>query len=226
MEMPGEDTKPEAYLPKSAYTTSRVAADTKAAGHEKALEGCHTQLKQALRDREDLKEKIEKKKAALDAADTECDDGIRGFELGLYALVKKNRDAPKYRRYFLRGLREVTEADSRTEEPERVGQMLVAMEEDKNDADMGPLVAVWNPKLTASRTTVLEADEALDTLEKELAYLEEKTIPSLMATWRKEYKALEGALTTVFADEPKKVERFFKPFRKPRKDKKQPPPGG
>jgi hypothetical protein len=54
MEMPSEDTKPEAYLPKSAYTTARVAADTKAAGLEKGLDTTHAQLKQALRDREDL----------------------------------------------------------------------------------------------------------------------------------------------------------------------------
>jgi hypothetical protein len=222
MEMPGEDTPAEAYLSKSAYTIARVAADPKVAALEKGVETSHAQLKKALRDREDLQESVQRKMAVLDAADTGCDDDIGGFELGLLGLVQKNREAPKYRRYFAYGLREVTTAEPRQEEPELVRQMLIAMDEDKADSDLGPLVAVWSPKLTASRNKVIAADEDLTTLEKDLAFLTDKTIPSLMAAWRTEYKKLEGALTTAYADNPKKVDRFFKPFRKRRKDKKQP----
>lgn len=220
MEMPGEDTSPKAYPSKSAYTVSRVAADPKAAGLEKGLQAAHVEIKKALREQEDLEEEVQKKSAILDARDNDCDEDIGGFELGLLAVVNRNREAPKYRRYFPEGLREVTTAEPREEEPEIVGQMLKAMAEDQGDPELGPLVAIWLPKLTASRAKVIAASEELGVVETQLTFLNEKTLPALMATWRTEYKTLEGQLTTVYASNPKKVDRFFKPFRKPRKGKK------
>lgn len=214
MEMPHEDTPAEAYLPKSSYTTARVAADPKTAGLEKPLEEKHELLKKAIRDGEDLRETEQKKSAVLDARDNDCDEDIEAYQLGLMAAVKKNLGSPKYTRYFKGGLREVTQAEPRQEEPELVGQMLAAMDEDKKDPEIGSAVVTFLPKLTASRDKVLEADKDLSTVEKELAFLEDKTIPALMAAWREEYKKLEGALTTVYPSDAKKVDRFFKPFRK------------
>lgn len=220
MEMPPEDTPPEAYLPRSAYTISRVAADPKTAGLEKPLEAIHVDLKKILREREDFEEEAEKKSAVVDARDSELDEDVGGFELSLLALVTKNREDPRYRRYFPEGLREVTTAEARKEEPELVGDMLDSMTEDMNDPELGSLVATWAPKLSNSRSRVLAASETLAITEKELALLNDKRIPALMAAWRTEYKKLEGQLTAVYASNPKKVARFFKPFRKRNKSKK------
>jgi hypothetical protein len=222
MDMPTEDTPAAAYLAKSAYTVSRVAVDKQAKGLEQGLENAHVQLKKSLRDKEDLEEVEQKKTAVLDAGDSDCDDHIESFELGLLAVVKKDRADDRYRRYIKVGLRDITTAEPRKEEPKLVGQMLEAMAEDaaKADAELAPLLAASMPKLTASREQVVKADEQLTTTETELAFLEDMTIPSLMATWRAEYKKLEGALTTVYPTNAKKVDRFFKPFRKPRRTKK------
>ncbi|MRG90993.1 hypothetical protein [Polyangium spumosum] len=220
MEMPGEDTSPKAYPPKSAYSISRAAADPKTAGLEKDLEAAHVDLKKALREQEDLEEQVQRKSAILDVCDEYLDDDIGGFQLGLLTIVDKNREAPKYLRYFPKGLREVTTAEPRKEEPEIVEQMLEAMVEDQADPELGPLVTTWMPKLSASRAKVLAASEDLTISEKQLAFLNEKTLPALMAAWRTAYKTLEGKLTAVYASNPKKVDRFFKPFRKPRKSKK------
>ncbi|MDI1445659.1 hypothetical protein [Polyangium sp. 6x1] len=221
MDMPTQDTPPEGYLPKSAYATGRVAADKKAAGLEAALLAVHDELKKTLRERDDLEEERQRKSAVLDARDGDCDADVENFELQLLGAVRKNREHPKYRRYFKTGLRDVTTAEPRKEEPEQVGQMLEAMAEDKNDPEIGEVVASWEPKLTASRANVVTADAALTETEKALDFLEEKRIPALMAAWREEYKKLEGALTTVYASNPKMVDRFFKPFRKRRKDTKK-----
>ncbi|WP_136931493.1 hypothetical protein [Polyangium fumosum] len=219
--MPTQDTPPEGYLPKSAYATGRVAADKKTAGLEAPLLVVHGDLKTALRERDDLEEERQRKSAILDARDGDCDADVEGFELQLLGAVRKNREHPKYRRYFKTGLRDVTTAEPRKEEPEQVAQMLDAMAEDKDDPEIGEIVTSWEPKLTASRANVVAADADLSETEKALAFLNEKRIPALMAAWREAYKKLEGVLTTVYASTPKMVDRFFKPFRKRRKDTKQ-----
>jgi len=140
--------------------------------------------------------------------------------LQLLGAVKKNRDNPQYRRYFKDGLRAVTMAEPRKEEPELVADILGCMAEDKNDPEIGEVVTAWLPKLTASRAKVVAADEALSLVEKALANLEDKKIPALMATWREEYKKLEGALLTIYPTNPKRVRRFFIAFRRSRKPAK------
>lgn len=215
MEMPTEDTAPEAYLPRSAYTVARVAADRKTKGNEKDLAKVHKDLKEALRKWDDLAEEVQGKSAVFDAADLDCDDTIRTYELGLYGVVEKNRDDPRYRRYFPNGLREVTEAEPRKEEPARVGQILDAMEEDKSkpELELEPLILQHQSKIAAARDAVVLAEENLAKSEKTLAYLSDVTIPTLMAEWRKRYKELEGMLTKVFATNTRRVDRFFKQFR-------------
>ncbi|MBK9260318.1 MAG: hypothetical protein IPM54_10825 [Polyangiaceae bacterium] len=131
--------------------------------------------------------------------------------------VKKNRDNPKYKRYFADGLRAVTAAESREEEPKIVADILESMAEDENDPEIGAVVTQWKSKLAAARAKVIATVESLETTEKAIAYIKDKKLPVLMATWREEYKKLEGALLTVYASNPKRVARFFKPFRKNRK---------
>jgi len=220
MDMPTTETPPEAYLPRSAYTIARVAANPKTAGQEAGLEAVHTNLRAALRERDDLLEQEQKKAAVHDVADDDVDDDIEGYELHLLGAVKKNREAPKYRRYFKDGLRAITMAEPRKEEPELVADMLVCMAEDKNDPEIGEVVTSWLPKLTASRLKVVAADDALTAIEKALANLEEKKIPALMAAWREEYKKLEGTLVTIYPSNPKRVSRCFKAFLKNRKASK------
>ncbi len=224
MEMPGEDTPPNAYLPRSAYTIARVAAEPMTKGLESALETAHGALQQALRNGEDLEYEEQKKTAVLDAKDEHNDDEIEGFELALLAHVKKNRNDPQYLRYFRNGLRDITTADPRKEGRERIEQMLETMDKDETDATLGPVVAIWAPKIKTSLNDVSAADKSLTETEKTLAFLNEKTIPALMATWRNEYKKLEGALTGVYASNPKKVGRFFKAFRKRQKNNKKAEP--
>lgn len=221
MEMPTEDTPAEAYLPRSGYTLARVAADPKAAGLEKGLAAVHADLKAKLRERDDAEEEAQNKSAVLDARDSDCDDDIEGFELHLLGAVKKERNHPKYQRYFKGGLREVTTAEPRKAEPAIVGEILKAMAEDKDDPEIGEAVGAWTAKLTASRALVTSADEELGAIEATLTHLDEKVIPALMAKWREEYKKLEGALLGVYASTPKRVDRFFKPFRKRRKEAKK-----
>jgi len=221
MEMPGEDTPATAYLPRSTYTIARVAADPHTKGLESSLESAHVALQQALRQGEDLEYDEQKKTAVLDAKDEHNDDEIEGFELALLAHVKKNRNDPQYIRYFANGLRDITTADPRKEGRDQIEQMLETMTKDETDPSLGPLVAIWAPKIKASHDQVITADESLTETEKALAFLNEKTIPALMATWRSEYKKLEGALTGVYASNPKKVARFFKPFRRRQKTSKK-----
>lgn len=217
MDMPTADTPADAYLPRSAYTVARVSADAKAAGHEQALQTVHSSLKAMVRERDDLTEDVQKKSALFDAADDACDTEVEGFELHLLAAVGKNRDHIKYKRYFSEGLRAITTAEPRAEEPDLIKDMLGLMVEDENDGDIGAIVKQWRPKLSASRDKVVAADEALTTAEKALTQLKEVRLPGLMAMWREEYKKLEGALLTVYPTDPKRVARCFKPFRKHRK---------
>ncbi|MBK9260313.1 MAG: hypothetical protein IPM54_10800 [Polyangiaceae bacterium] len=157
MEMPMADTSADAYLPKSTYTVSRVAADPKTAG----LEAVHTSIKTTLRERDDLEEQAQKKAALLDADDEACDDIVEEFELHLLGAVKKNRDNLKYKRYFADGLRAVTAAESREEEPKIVADILESMAEDENDPEIGAVVTQWKSKLAAARAKVIAMVESL-----------------------------------------------------------------
>jgi hypothetical protein len=220
MDMPSADTSPEAYLPRSAYTIARVAADPDTAGLEKNLAAKHADLKAALREREDVLEQLQKDAALLDVGDGHCDAAVEGFELHLLGIVKKDREHLTYRRYFNNSLRDVTKAEPRKEEPEIIADLLDAMNDDKDDEEVAPAVAQWQPKLAAARAKVMAADEALTITEKTLAQLNDHTLPALMAAWCDEYKKLEDALTAVFVSNPKAVGRFFKAFRKSRKASK------
>jgi hypothetical protein len=215
MDMPTDDTPAQAYLPRSAYTVPRVAADAKTKGNEKDLAKAHKNLKDSLRAQEDQLEDVQAKAAIFDSADTAEDDAIKNFELGLYGLVEKNRDDPRYQRYFAGGLREVTEAEPRKEEPKLVGQILSAMDEDKlkPELELVPLIDLHQPKIAAALDAVVTTEADLAKSEKALAYLQDMTIPANMAEWRKQYKKLDGVLTAIFATNPKRAERYFKPFR-------------
>jgi hypothetical protein len=47
------------------------------------------------------------------------------------------------------------------------------------------------------------------------------TVPALIVEWKAEYKKLEAALTSAWPLDSERVQRCFKPFRKPRKKAKK-----
>ncbi|APR79330.1 Hypothetical protein A7982_04677 [Minicystis rosea] len=222
MERAREETSAESRLKRSAFTTAGVGADDDVAGREQGLATIHATVKKAVRSRDDLAEEVQKKEAILTVKDRACDATIEDFELRLLALVRKDRNDPRYRRYFPAGLRSITQADMRDEEPDMVADMLKSMAEDAADPLIGALVSEARPKLSAKLADVETADAALTALEKDLAYLEEKTLPALLATWDDEYKKLHGVLVTAFPRDPARVESYFKPFRKSRAKAKKP----
>lgn len=217
MDMPTEDTPARAYLPRSAYTIARVAAHPKTAGLENGLRAAHGNLKTALRQFEDLEEQEEEKSALFDVADEVCDDDVAGFELHLLAAVKKNRDNVKYARYFKNGLRSVTQAEARDEEPDMVETIVNNLANDTSDAEIGSVATQWQGKLATSLGHVVTAERNLGAAEDSREQAKQTTIPALMAAWREEYKKLEGALINAYPNDPKRIARFFKPFRKNRK---------
>lgn len=217
MDMPTEDTPARAYLPRSAYTIARVAANPKTAGLESGLRTAHGNLKNALRQFEDLEEQEEEKSALFDFADEVCDVDVEGFELHLLAAVNKNRDHVKYARYFKNGLRSVTQAEARDEEPALVETIVHNLANDSQDAEIGAVATQWQSKLVASRDHVVSAEKNLGLAEDASEQAKQTTIPALMAAWREEYKKMEGTLINAYPNDPKRVTRFFKPFRKTRK---------
>ena len=56
VQKPDEDTTPDDYRKRSAFTCAAVYADESVRGQESALRACHIALKAAIRSREDMLE--------------------------------------------------------------------------------------------------------------------------------------------------------------------------
>jgi len=216
MERPRDDTPDIDLIEHSAFTIAAVGADDDVAGQEQGLAGAHAALKQSVRDAEDQHEERLKRRAVLMVKDRRLDGVVRDFELGLFALVKKHREDPLYRRYFPHGLRDVTEAEPRVAEPARVDAMIQAMGEDAGKPGIGPLAQEYAPRLQAAVDEVRAAAKDLAGVEAKLSYLRTTTIPGLRASWVDEYVKLHGALKVAMPREPQRLEAFFLPFRKER----------
>jgi hypothetical protein len=217
MERPREDTSPDDLLGHSAFTVAGVAADPAVSGQEQGLKAAHDALKKGVRAREDSSEEKLQRRAVLVVRDRFCDAPVKEFEVRLYALVNKNRSDALYRRYFPNGLRDITEAEMRKTEPEMVDQMITAMKEDAAKPDIGPLATEMAPKVQTAVDDVRLAEKALTSVETDLAYMHDKTIPALRATWEDEYVKLYGAMKIAFPRDAHRVETFFLPFRKDKK---------
>jgi hypothetical protein len=217
MEKPTEDTTPGACLKRSAFTCSAVAADPQIAGQEQGLQAAHDLLKQGVRDHEDLLETVQKQLAILVGLDRQCDAVVKAFELQLYGAVNKNRKDPLYVRYFPFGLRDVTEADMRTEEPVKVEEIIKALAEDAGKPVIGALATDFLPKLTAALAAVEGGDTKLTAAEQDAAYAVSKTLPGLVVDWTGAYVKLHGAIEAAFPYDAPRVESYFQPFRKTRK---------
>jgi hypothetical protein len=224
MDKPTKDTPSEAYLEHSAFTTAAVAADPEVAGLEADLGVQHVDLKQQTRAREDGRETVQRRRAVLVQKDRRCDGVVRSFELRLFDFVNKKRTDPDYVRYFADGLREVTEANMRTAEPQKVKTIIKSLGEDAAKPGLDALSAELKPQLEAAVIEVEAAEKALSEIESDVAYLNDKTIPAIEAKWTDEYVKLHGALKVRFPRDPARVESYFYPFKKERK--KSDPSGG
>lgn len=214
MQKPTKDTPTADYVDHSAFTTAAVAADPDVAGLEADLLAQHVALKQDLRLLEDLEEEKQRRRAVLVVKDRRLDSATGRFELRLYGLVDKKRDDPLYRRYFPKGLRDVTAANMRTKEPEKVGIIIQSLEEDAQKPGIGDLSTELRPQLVTAHAEVVTAAAALTTIEGQIAYLSDKTIPDHEALWTDEYVKLHAALKARFPRDAARVESYFEPFRK------------
>lgn len=219
MDNPREDTPTEQFRPRGAFTCSAVRADPETQGMEGAFAAVHVELKAKHRMQEDLEETVQEHEAVISGCDRILDRLVRSFELRLLDLCGKNRDDARYRRYFLNGLRAVTEANAREVEPKMVRDIVKALDEDQHKPGFEPLHAEYFAKLLGAVEAVELADAACTKVEEDLAFLKEKTIPEVKRRWIEERIKLHAELTKMFPNDPARVESYFSRFAKPRKKK-------
>lgn len=217
MEKPTVDVPVHSYREHGAFTTAAVAADPEVAGLEQGLSGAHLILKQEQRAFEDQEEEVQRKTAHFKYKDGNCDDTLRSFELRLYDLVKKDRDDPRYRRYFKTNLRAVTEAEPRKTEPAMVAAMIVSLIEDEQSPSMGAIAQEFRPRFEAALAEVQAGEQALTAAEAIMVHLRDQKIPAAKVTWIDEYVKLHAAIRAVFPRDAARVESYFVRFRKDRK---------
>ncbi len=217
MERPRDDTTNRDLLDHGATTSASIAADDLTKGLEQSFEAANLALKLGNRALEDKNEEVLKKQAIFIVKDKGLDRDINEFEARLYVLAGKKRDSEMYRRYFKNGLREVTQAEPRVEEPAIVSLMIKALKEDESKPMIGPLALEMGPRIQASLDKVVAAGTVLQAVEEEADFLDEKTVPQLRAKWIEAYVKLHSAVKGVFHDDSNRAESFFRPFRKARK---------
>ena len=219
MDNPKEDTSVEQFIPRGAFTIAAVRADPETNGLEVTFATVQGQLKAKARQVEDLEETLEEAEAVIIVKDRAADKLVRSFDLRLLDVVNKNREDPRYRRYFPDGLRAVTEADARTVEPKMVNDLIKTLDEDRTKAGFTELHADYHDRMQAAVTAVEAADTACAQLETQWSFEKDKTLVELRDRWIEERKKLHAELTKRFPSDPGRVESYFKRFAKPRKKK-------
>lgn len=219
MDNPNEDTPTKHYFPRGTYTISIFRADPETAGMEASFAAVQQELKTKHRESEDLEEAVEEHDAVIIVRDRAVDGIVRSFELRVLDLVGKNREDPRYRRYFPQGLRAVTEADARRVEPKLVRDIVKTLDEDKAKPGFEPLHTEYRDKLLAGVEAVEEADAACALVEEKLAFLQDKVLEETKVRWVEERKKLYAELSKKYPHDPARVESYFARFAKPRKKK-------
>ena len=146
MDNPHDNTSVEHFLTHGAFTIAAVRADPDTHGLEVTFATVHRQLKTHWRALEDGEETIEEHKAVILICDRAVDKIVRSFELRLLDLVGKDREDPRYPRYFSEGLRAVTEAEPRVVEPKLVQDIIRTLDEDQHKPDFGSLHTEYRDK--------------------------------------------------------------------------------
>lgn len=219
MDNPRDNTSEDQYRDHGIFSIAAVRADPETQGLEVAFAAVHAELMTKTREEQDLEDVLTERKALILVRDHATDRIIRSFDLHLLDLVRKNRDDPRYRRYFKQGLRSVTEADARTAEPKMVRDIITTLDEDKNKPDFAPLHAAFRTKLDTAVEAVEAADAACTQTETQLEFLQNKVLVELKVRWVEERKKLHADLSKMFPHDSARVESYFKRFAKPRAKK-------
>lgn len=219
MDNPHDGIANEHYVTHGAFSIAAVRADPETNGMEAALFAVHIELKTKCRQVDDMEETLQEKQAVIVVRDGAADNVVRSFELRLLDMVGKNRNDPRYRRYFPAGLRAVTEADARKAEPKLVRDIIKTLNEDQDKAGITNLHGEFRNKLQAAVDAVEAADAACSQTEDELAFLKDKVLAEVKLKWIEERKILHAELTKKFPHDPQRVESYFRRFAKPRQKK-------
>jgi hypothetical protein len=217
MDNPREDTADQHYVTHGTFTIAAVRADPETNGMEADFATAHVDLKVKSREFDDLEETLHEQEAVIVVRDRSADKIVRSFELRLLATVEKNRDDPRYRRYFSNGLRAVTEADARTVEPKLIRDIIKTLDEDQSKPGLDVLYSEFRNKFLAAVEAVEAADAACTQTEGQLAFLEDKIIVELKQKWIESRTKLHAQLTLKFPLDAQRVESYFRRFAKPRK---------
>lgn len=221
MDNPHDKTSVEHFLTHGAFTIAAVRADPDTHGLEIPFATVHGQLKTKWRALEDLDETVEEHEAVIVVRDRAADKVVRSFELRLLDVVGKNRDDPRYRRYFPDGLRAVTEADARAVEPKLVQDLIQTLEQDKVKPDFATLHADYQAKLQTALEAVQAADRACTHVETQWTFDRDKVLAELKVQWIEERKKLHADLSKKFPQDAPRVESYFRRFAKARKKKEE-----
>lgn len=220
MDNPRDDTPIEQYRTRGVFTIAAVRADPETSGMEVPFAASHAALMTKEREVQDLQDTVQEHEAIISVRDAATDKLVRSFDLRLLDLVNKNREDPRYRRYFPDGLRAVTEADAREVEPQLVLGIVKTLDEDQGKPDFAPLHAEFRAKLQAAVGAVEFADKASGQAEEQLAFLQNKVLAELKLKWVEERKKLHADLTKKFPHDAARVESYFQRFAKARAKKK------
>jgi hypothetical protein len=217
MEKPRLDDSSDLFRDCGSFTTAAVYADDDVRGLEEDLEKEHKTLKLQVIELGQLEEERQRKLGVFTQKDGNADRVVRSFELRILDLVHKNRADLRYRRYIpAAGLRAITEAEPRQTEPKMIRGILETMEEDASAADLGPIVAEYQPRLEAAVSAVETAAKDVGSVESQIKTLKEKTIPATKARFVDEYVKLHGALRGKFPRDTARVESYFRQITKRR----------
>jgi len=219
MDNPQEATGTDQYRTRGAFTVAAVRSDPETKGLETAFATVHVELKTKSRLIEDLEEAVQEHEALLFVRDASADKIVRSIELRLLDLVNKNREDPRYRRYFPHGLRAITEADARTVEPKLVRDIIKTLDEDQEKAGFDTLHGEFRAKLQSAVEAVEAAVSACSQAEDQLAFTQDKVLAEIKLKWIEERKKLHAELTKLFPHDAARVESYFRRFAKPRKKK-------
>jgi hypothetical protein len=217
MDNPRDDTSLAQYFPRGAFTISAVRADPETNGLEAAFAYVHGSLRIKYRLVEDLEQTLEEAEAIIEVRDRATDKALRSFELRLLDLVDKNREDPRYRRYFPEGLRAVTEADARQVEPKLVRALLKTLDEDQPKKGFSELHEAYRDRFQACVDAVEAADAACSQIEAQWTHENDVVLVELKNRWIEERTKLYAELMKKFPNDLPRVESFFKRFAKPRK---------
>lgn len=176
------------------------------------IQGCETRLRGKRQAREDKELARMVARAQLVRVDFDVNELIREVELGVQAEVKKNREDPRYKACFPKGLSLI--ALKGKEEADELALLAKGLKQHFPSlwAEHGAKIEELAKKTVAAEEAAMAADR-----EVEVAWMEERLARKEAVT---QLRRNEGALIAQFPGDRAKVRSFFRQL--PRKDDAQP----